>query len=225
MNNAHYTIEDLAAFSTAELVTMYNDLTGKSIKKFSSRMAGLRQIMNAQAEFVAEEAPAASVEEEASDAADDSAAAEEAARCDARLTAARINKDWTRTCPGCGACEDITPAGLEGTAAESRNFCHSCSTEWFPETGKLYTAPKASPARAASIAASWAKPEVAAARASRSSVTVSGGGLDSTLEYPSLRAAFAALNLPLGQHIKFRGQLKAAGVLTFIDFTFTNLAK
>ena len=211
---SNFTAADFAAFSTAELVTMYNELTGKSIKKFSSRAAGLRQVASAY--------DVSQVEAEAAKAA---VAAQFAAEAADRKAAAAESKDFSHTCPACGRTQDITPAGLEGTAAESRNFCHGCSTEWFPETGKLYTAPKASPARAASIAASWAKPEVAAARASRSSVTVSGGGLDSTLEYPSLRAAFAALNLPLGQHIKFRGQLKAAGVLTFIDFTFTNLAK
>ena len=132
-------------------------------------------------------------------------------------------QDYTRTCPKCGATQDITPAGLEGTTAADRNFCNHCSTEWFPATGKIYKAPASSAQRAASIAASWANPEVAAARAIRSSVTVSGGSLKGTVAYPSLRAAFVALGLPLGQHIKFRGQLKAEGVKKFINFKFVNL--
>ena len=213
MTASRYTIEDLAAFSTADLVTMYNDLTGKSIKKFSSRMAGLRQIMNAQAEFVTEEAAEAPE------------AAEQPDDAEATFTA----PDFRHTCPGCGAHQDITPAGLEGTAAESRNFCHSCSTEWFPETGKLYKAPAASPGRSAAIAKSWTNPEVAAARANRATVTVTGPLTsfflpDGGAPYSSVAAAFRALHLPMGAHIKFRGQLKAAGTLEFQGFTFVNNA-
>lgn len=215
-----------ATFTTAELVALYNALTGKSIKKFSTRAAGERQVAAAQAAADAERdaAAPASMEDEAADAADDVRAAEWEVEAAAAKAAAAASADWSHTCPGCGATQDITPAGLEGTTAEARQFCHSCATEWFPDTGKVYTAPKASPARAASIAASWTRPDVAAARAARSSVTVTSPTHPVALAYSSLGAAFRALSLPMGQHIKFRGQLKAAGTLAFKDFVFVNHA-
>lgn len=39
---------DIKSMSTAELVAEYNKLTGKSIKKFSSRQAGEQQVANAR---------------------------------------------------------------------------------------------------------------------------------------------------------------------------------
>lgn len=63
--------------------------------------------------------------------------------------------------------------------------------------------------RAASIAASWADPAVAAKRAERTCVCAGGK------EFGSVRKAFVALGLPLGNHIKFRMALKAAGKAVF----------
>lgn len=58
-----------------------------------------------------------------------------------------------------------------------------------------------------SRAASWADPVVRAKRCKRHFVRVDG------VEYNSVRAAFVALGLPLGQHIAFRMELKATGHL------------
>ena len=58
--------------------------------------------------------------------------------------------------------------------------------------------------RSAAIAESWRDKKVAAARSMKHKVKT-GGEI-----YNSVKAAFEALKLPLGQHIKFRGQLKAA---------------
>ena len=195
-SDRRFSAADLAALSTGELVDLYNSLTGKSIKRFSSRAAGLRQVASALSNSLA------FPEEE--EAAPEAAEAAEAA------------------CTACGATHDITPAGLEGTAAEGRNFCHSCSAEWFPDTGKLYRAPKASPGRAAAIARSWTVPAVAAARAARSRVLVrSASGPD--VAFSSVPAAFKGLGLPMGRMIAFRLRLKALGTLPFAAFTFTNL--
>ena len=64
--------------------------------------------------------------------------------------------------------------------------------------------------RGEKIAASWQDKRVAAARATRHAVrdTDPRGGQGS---YRSVREAFMVLALPLGQHIKFRGALKASG--------------
>lgn len=126
------------------------------------------------------------------------------------------------SCPKCGGPDgDITPAGLEDTAAEQRQFCHGCSFEWHPETGKEYKAPKETEGlRSAAIAKSWADPAVAAARSERTGVAVKGKG-----EFPSVRKAFVALGLPLAKHIKFRGDLKKAGTLEINGLVFTTVAK
>ena len=58
------------------------------------------------------------------------------------------------------------------------------------------------------ISASWDNPEVRAARTSRIAIAVNGE------EYTSVRAAFVALGLPLGRHIRFRGALRASGQVT-----------
>lgn len=54
----------------------------------------------------------------------------------------------------------------------------------------------------------WQDPDVREARCERSAVSVDGE------DYKSVRAAFLSLNLPMGKHIKFRGELKEAGKLT-----------
>lgn len=82
-------------------------------------------------------------------------------------------------------------------------------------------APKApaNPDRGAAIAASWKDKTVAQARATRNGVRVKApnGGEGN---YKSVREAFMILALPLGQHIKFRGNLKAAGAAEFQGYKF-----
>ncbi len=73
--------------------------------------------------------------------------------------------------------------------------------------------------RGAAIAASWQDKAVAQARATRNGVRVKApnGGEGN---YKSVREAFMILALPLGQHIKFRGNLKAAGAAEFQGYKF-----
>ena len=68
--------------------------------------------------------------------------------------------------------------------------------------------------RGSAIAESWKNKKVAAARATRHAVRVD----DKT--FKSVREAFMVLALPLGQHIKFRGSLKAAGRAEFSGHKF-----
>lgn len=130
-------------------------------------------------------------------------------------------------CPHCGATTDITRGEvLVSRHAEQRvvnehiAFCHNCTHEWNTLTGKpVRKAPAKSPDRSAAIAASWSNKKVAAARATRHGVRVTDprGGQGN---YKSVREAFIVLALPLGQHIKFRGALKAAGKAEFNKFKF-----
>lgn len=74
------------------------------------------------------------------------------------------------------------------------------------------------PNRSAAIAASWRDPRTAQLRAQRHAVRVNGGW------FRSVPQAFRELQLPMGKHITFRGQLREAGQLTFThegrDFVF-----
>lgn len=111
-------------------------------------------------------------------------------------------------CPKCGETHDQTYAGKEGTAAGDRLFCHHCNTEYYPN-GKIYKQQKDSTTRGAAIAESWNNPEVASKRKQRTHVTVNGAS------YNSVADAFTKLGLPMGQHIKFRMELKAEGKKDF----------
>lgn len=144
-------VQIITEMTTSEMVAEYNKLTGKSIKKFSDRKTGERQL--ASARNMAE-----------------------------------------------------TKKLLQGVAAKPK-------TE-VPVKSK--SAPKQKPAprvnidgRSTAVAASWTNKAVAASRAVRTNVSVAGTA------YRSVKEAFEKLNLPLGQHIKFRMELKAEGVKTF----------
>jgi hypothetical protein len=63
------------------------------------------------------------------------------------------------------------------------------------------------------VAATWKDPKVAEARSARDHVMVVWNGRGE--EFRSVRQAFVALNLPLSQHIKFRGALKLWGKADF----------
>lgn len=65
----------------------------------------------------------------------------------------------------------------------------------------------------AGVAASWARPDVFAARLKRDGVSVTING--ATAEYTSTREAFRAYRLPSSKHIRFRMKLKAAGEAVF----------
>jgi hypothetical protein len=244
----------ITEMTTAEMIQEYNDLTGKSIKKFSTRAAGEKQLAKARndawaAEIAADEAAAAEVVEEAQAeevaaaevveeaqaeevAADEAAAAEEVAA--EEVAAEEVSAEdevWEEKkynysvdgCPGCGAKGDITAAGLEGTRAGERLFCHNCSTE-FHDDGRIYKKRKKGNI-SEGVKASWQNPEVAAARAKRDAVVVEGGKEGIKIECKSVPAAFKALGLSMAKMIKFRLELKAKGTATYSDYKFTIISK
>lgn len=129
-------------------------------------------------------------------------------------------------CPKCGDTENLTCGevkilrGMQHVVNEHIADCHRCGHEWNTLTGKpVRKAAAKSSDRSAAIAASWADKKVAAARATRHGVRVTDprGGQGN---YKSVREAFMVLALPIGQHIKFRGALKAAGKAEFGKFKF-----
>lgn len=74
--------------------------------------------------------------------------------------------------------------------------------------------PRGEGAQSGAVAASWADPQVAAARAQRHAVVVAGE------RYKSVRKAFEALGLDLKQHGKVRAQLVKDGKVTFAEHKF-----
>jgi len=69
--------------------------------------------------------------------------------------------------------------------------------------------------RSEAIAKSWLVPATKAKRVTRHSVdVVTPEGL--RMGFHSTKHAFEVLELPLGQHIRFRGQLKQAGTKEFV---------
>jgi transposase-like protein len=134
------------------------------------------------------------------------------------------------TCPECGGKNDITSGeikqlrGKQHLVNEHIAFCHNCEHEWDMNTGKPVRKPaKTKKEAAAAIAASWKNKEVAARRATRHAVIVTNpkGHTD---VFKSVREAFLTLNLPLGRHIKFRGELKVAGRHEIQGYTFAIVA-
>lgn len=188
----------IADMKTSDMVAEYNALTGKSIKKFSSRSAGEKQLAAARSNSP-KQLPAVTAEQA------DHLFGKKAYKLD-------------DGCPACGTKHDQTYAGLEGTAAAERMFCHHCSTEYHTD-GRVYKAPAKSATRSAGIRKSWSDKNTHDLRSARHHVVVNG------VEYRSVRAAFTQLGLPLSKHIKFRAQLKAARVLAWNDkFQFSLVA-
>lgn len=130
------------------------------------------------------------------------------------------------TCPACGSNTDITCGevielrNMQRVVNEHKAYCHGCGHEFDYDTGKpLRAKASSSTTRSAAIAASWTDKKVAQARAARHRVRVTDprGGQGN---YNSVREAFITLALPLGQHIRFRATLKAAGQAHFGAYQF-----
>jgi rRNA maturation protein Nop10 len=174
-------MKTIAQLTTAEMVAEYNTLTGKSIKKFSSRAAGESQLAKARAE-----------------------ASTTAPKKETKVTE---KKPYSLDdgCPNCGTKFDQTFAGQENTPAGERIFCHECSTEYF-QNGRIYKNAAKSTLRSEAIKKSWVEKTTAEGRARRDKVAVEGVGT-----FRSVCEAFKKLNLPMNRHIKFRMAVKRDG--------------
>lgn len=188
-------MKNIADMTTAEMVAEYNALTGKSIKKFSSREAGDKQLT----------------------------AARKATSHTSQLAAEKATKypvaDQTKFhmvngrehCPVCGTTEVYAGEG-DGAGMvvheDSVFGCHHCG--WEVNLRKRTKA--INPIRSKGISESWNDPEIAAKRAQRNAVSVEGKGF-----FRSTLQAFEKLGLPYSKHIKFRIALKQAGALDFQD--------
>jgi len=184
-------VNQVAKASTADLLAFFNANTGGAqVKKFADRKTAERRVKALIEEMIADGDLQPQEETQVSE-----------------------DKKFNYTvdgCPHCHSTEDQTYAGEEGTAAEERNLCHHCGTEYWRETGEIYKAPAKSATRSAAIAKSWDNDEIAKARAARDNVSVEGYGT-----FRSVASAFKKIGLPISRHIKFRIDLKANGTGTF----------
>ena len=175
--------------TTAEILAEYNLLTGKSVKKFSSRAAGEKQLEKAR-----------------------SARADEFDAMHANDEDRQLDEKYGfHTCPSCGVhlsngvlwdgCE-FNPGEIYRTETHQYE-CQGC--------GHNFGKPKKAKSglRSTAVAESWNDEVVASKRSRRDSVLVDG------VEFRSVKAAFVHLNLPLAKHIRFRMSLKELGSDTF----------
>jgi len=185
----------VSAMTTAEILAEYNLLTGKSVKKFSSRAAGEKQLEKARsAEMHAKVELERHIRFRMSDE-------------DRQLD----EKYGFHTCPSCGVhlsngvlwdgCE-FNPGEIYRTETHQYE-CQGC--------GHNFGKPKKAKSglRSTAVAESWNDEVVASKRSRRDSVLVDG------VEFRSVKAAFVHLNLPLAKHIRFRMSLKELGSDTF----------
>lgn len=196
--------KQISAAKTAELVAFYNataaELGKKQVAKFADRKTAERRCNEIAAELKATKKAAKS---------------KRAAKA-----------QWEgKACPNCGEARNggnITTGRIVESGGQQRevdlhiDLCHHCGHTFNNQTGKpaKFSNESSNPDRAAAIAASWADPEVKAARVTRHSVNVNG------VEYRSVREAFKALGLPDSKHIKFRMDLKATGKQSFGGHVF-----
>ena len=191
---------NLSTATTAELLAFYNEHANKPVARFSDRKTAERRV-NALMAAIKFSKP--SPKKTAA-----------LAATPKKLAPKAVGHDQ---CPRCGATSDITAGqirelhGQQHLVNEHIAFCHTCGHSWDVHTGHARSEPRTSnPDRGAAIAASWQDKAVAERRAQRHAVRVQApnGGEGN---YKSVREAFMILALPLGQHIRFRGALKAAG--------------
>ena len=188
-------MKNITEMTAAEMIAEYNALTGKSTKKFSSRAAGERQLAAARANDP-KQLPTATEEE-----------VNHLFNRETNVTEEHFVPELGIShCPHCGI--HLQNGYTTNTAQRYDNqplldkheyMCLGCGEEF----GPLIKGRSAK--RSHAIARSWFDAEVAAKRSRRDHVAVNG------VEYRSVLAAFKALNLPIGQHIKFRMALKEAG--------------
>lgn len=194
---------------TSELVAFYNHHADKPVSKFQDRATAERRVRALIESLPSDADYSRHPDLSRMIAPNPLAVRPEAERVAVKAKHAPQRADRDLKCPACGETQDQTYAGEEGTAAAERLFCHHCSTEYFPD-GRIYKRPASSASRSEAIAATWKRPEVAAARAKRVSVAVRGAG-----EFKSVPEAFRALRLPVSKVIPFRLEVQKTGEATF----------
>jgi hypothetical protein len=185
-------MKTIAQMTTAELIAEYNALTGKSIKKFSSRSAGESQLVKVR--------PTTAPKKETKVSENES-------------SVYAFESHFLTHCPSCGThlSNGVGEHGQEvnGKAIKHDEFefaCLACEHEF----GSPIRKTAVSITRSKAISESWSNAKTAKKRARRDNVAVERVGT-----FRSVCQAFKQLNLPLNQHIKFRMSVKHDGIGMF----------
>jgi hypothetical protein len=134
-------------------------------------------------------------------------------------------------CPACGKTADQTAGrvvernGHQDVVDEHIGQCHCCGHTYNLNTRKpaKFSIDRKRGNGSAGIAASWADPEVRAARLQRTEVEVQDNTGKIVGQFKSVPAAFRALRLGTGFH-KTRLEVKAAGSYTHAGFKFIEVS-
>lgn len=208
------TIEQVQAAKTADLVSFYNEYNpDKTVKKFSDRATAEKRVwaiveLHNSETFVdpkdsADEAARLSLEE--SEAEKDQQFAEAVASLQAEGDRAANESELEFSKPDAGV------LALRSMTSQIAAIGNADANAVKKDSGLPGRSVRSS--NAAGVAASWADPEVLAARLQRNGTLVTVDG--TTSEFKSVRAAFRAYRLPDSKHIRFRLALKASKKETF----------
>ena len=179
-------MKNVNEMTTAELVAEYNVSTGKNITRFASRTDAENRVLKTRAATLLQ------------------------AMVDVEKAPKKIEYSFMdHGCPACGVVEDQTYSN----EADTRAFCHHCSTEYYVATGKIYKQQAKSVKRSQAISETWNDKAIAEKRAKRHQVRVTGVAFDRKIDqvFNSVPSAFKTLGLPYQKHIAFRGDLVKAG--------------
>jgi hypothetical protein len=211
-------LTQIQAASTAELIAFYNlHNADKPVKKFTNRETAERRVLVLVEELANDEAMETMVEKEAPKHVPIIIRAPKDAVVDHSASNKLIGDMLAR--------EKAEAKSKPEVAAEKK-------TEEKPElvapVDPAKWATKGRASNSAGVAASWADPEVAAARRTRDGVhvVIDGEGMD----FKSVNEAFHHYRLPVSKHIRFRLKLKSTGAEVFefagkkYSFTIVRLA-
>lgn len=205
--------------TTAELVAFYNANVpaDKQIKKFADRATAEKRVQP-MADQLARESAADDREIAAWNA---GSATPEAPEHESNVSGFEIHGQTH--CPSCGI--DLrNGVSMHGDDVNGKPLrhdthmfeCMGCGAGF----GALLKKAKPSTSRRAGIAASWAVPEIAAARSERTGTIEVRQGKKLIGTYRSVAHAFTSLGMSLKGHIPFRMSLKVEGEKAHGAYTF-----
>lgn len=214
------TTANFSAMSTAELVAFYNEcaakLDAKPVTRFSDRAAAVRRCEKISNELIEKLAAAAEAVEPV---AAEAVVVEVAPSDSDKGLMGRYGCIWCFSC-GTHLSNGVSEEGQDINGKPLRHEtnkrfeCLACGHGFGPDVRRAAR----SASRSNAIALSWLDRDVAKRRAERHGVRVTYG--TDVSYFKSVRKAFVYFALPLGRHIKFRGELKAMGTHSINGFRF-----
>lgn len=205
---------EIQAATSAELIAFYNTHNAeKPIKKFTNRETAEKRVLALVEDLEAAEAAKKPKQKAAHVPVIIRAPKKEAATQDAPKTQEVDHSASNALIAQMLAKEAAQLAETEKKPETAPVVETEKKTEIVAPVNPANWATKGRASNSAGVAASWADPEVAAARLTRDGVKVTFEG--TAKEFKSVNEAFHDYRLPVSKHIRFRLKLKASGKETF----------